>query len=56
VPWPGTYLHYSQAVRIVRWEDYDLVFEDPEQKFGSFGNGISSDGIGSDNVPWLNAP
>ncbi|KAF2993663.1 hypothetical protein E8E13_000449 [Curvularia kusanoi] len=56
VPWPGSYLHYAQAVRIVRWEDYDLAFEDSEQRFGSFGNGITCDGICSENIPWLHAP
>ncbi|KAJ5058241.1 putative flavoprotein [Bipolaris maydis] len=55
VPWPGTHLHYAQATKVVRWEDYDLTFEDPEQRYASFGNGISSDGITSENIPWLHA-
>ncbi|KAK2469089.1 hypothetical protein H9L39_19357, partial [Fusarium oxysporum f. sp. albedinis] len=38
VPWPGTILHYYAATEIVRWEDYDLKFEEDDQKFASFGN------------------
>ncbi|KAF5702837.1 monooxygenase [Fusarium globosum] len=38
VPWPGTMLHYYAATKIVRWEDYDMEFEDKKQKFTSFGN------------------
>ncbi|VTT82025.1 unnamed protein product [Fusarium fujikuroi] len=38
VPWPGTMLHYYTATKIVRWEDYDMEFEDKKQKFASFGN------------------
>ncbi|KAF5267419.1 hypothetical protein FOXYS1_1709, partial [Fusarium oxysporum] len=38
VPWPGTILHYYAATEIVRWEDYDLKFDEDEQKFASFGN------------------
>ncbi|SCV48815.1 uncharacterized protein FFB14_10547 [Fusarium fujikuroi] len=41
VPWPGTMLHYYTATKIVRWEDYDMEFEDKKQKFASFGNATS---------------
>ncbi|CAP97906.1 Pc22g06180 [Penicillium rubens Wisconsin 54-1255] len=39
VPWPGTVLHYYAATEIVRWEDFDLVYENPDEKYASFGNG-----------------
>ncbi|KAH8193790.1 hypothetical protein TruAng_012041 [Truncatella angustata] len=54
VPWPGTILHYYAATEIVRWEDYDLRFEQDGQKFASFGNGISIEGFNPSSVPWLN--
>ncbi|EXL63653.1 hypothetical protein FOPG_20074 [Fusarium oxysporum f. sp. conglutinans race 2 54008] len=53
VPWPGTILHYYAATEIVRWEDYDLKFDDNNQKFASFGNGITVEGFTPDSVPWL---
>ncbi|CZR49630.1 monooxygenase family protein [Fusarium proliferatum ET1] len=53
VPWPGTILHYYSATEIVRWEDYDLKFEDDDQKFASFGNGITVEGFTPKSIPWL---
>ncbi|KAM0079753.1 hypothetical protein ACKRZS_008105 [Fusarium odoratissimum] len=53
VPWPGTILHYYAAADIVRWEDYDLEFDDDKQKFASFGNGITVEGFTPDRIPWL---
>ncbi|QKD57509.2 uncharacterized protein FOBCDRAFT_242012 [Fusarium oxysporum Fo47] len=53
VPWPGTILHYYAATEIVRWEDYDLKFDEDEQKFASFGNGITVEGFTPDSIPWL---
>ncbi|KAG7408174.1 hypothetical protein Forpe1208_v012437 [Fusarium oxysporum f. sp. rapae] len=53
VPWPGTILHYYAATDIVRWEDYDLEFDDDKQKFASFGNGITVEGFNPDRIPWL---
>ncbi|EGU71770.1 hypothetical protein FOXB_17720, partial [Fusarium oxysporum f. sp. conglutinans Fo5176] len=53
VPWPGTILHYYAATEIVRWEDYDLDFDDDNQKFASFGNGITVEGFTPDSIPWL---
>ncbi|EWZ29018.1 hypothetical protein FOZG_17311 [Fusarium oxysporum Fo47] len=37
----------------VRWEDYDLKFDEDEQKFASFGNGITVEGFTPDSIPWL---
>jgi hypothetical protein len=53
VPWPGTILHYYAATEIVRWEDYDLKFEEDDQKFASFGNGIKVEGFTPQSIPWL---
>ncbi|KAH7461134.1 hypothetical protein FOMA001_g19272 [Fusarium oxysporum f. sp. matthiolae] len=53
VPWPGTILHYYAATEIVRWEDYDLEFDEDNQKFASFGNGITVEGFTLDSIPWL---
>ncbi|KAF5008035.1 hypothetical protein FDECE_5656 [Fusarium decemcellulare] len=53
VPWPGTILHYYAATEIVRWEDYDLKFEEDEQKFASFGNGVTLEGFAPTELPWL---
>uniref|UniRef100_A0A0D2YCS3 L-ornithine N(5)-monooxygenase n=1 Tax=Fusarium oxysporum (strain Fo5176) TaxID=660025 RepID=A0A0D2YCS3_FUSOF len=53
VPWPGTILHYYAATEIVRWEDYDLEFDEDNQKFASFGNGITVEGFTPDSIPWL---
>jgi hypothetical protein len=51
VPWPGTILHYYAATEIVRWEDYDLEFDEDEQKFASFGNGITVEGFTPHSIP-----
>jgi hypothetical protein len=53
VPWPGTILHYYAATEIVRWEDYDLKFEEDDQKFASFGNGITVEGFTPKSIPWI---
>ncbi|KAI1066531.1 hypothetical protein LB506_008127 [Fusarium annulatum] len=53
VPWPGTMLHYYAATKIVRWEDYDIEFEDKKQRFASFGNGITIEGFDPENIPWI---
>ncbi|KAI3565817.1 hypothetical protein IWW34DRAFT_825235 [Fusarium oxysporum f. sp. albedinis] len=53
VPWPGTILHYYAATEIVRWEDYDLEFDEDNQKFASFGNGITVEGFTPYSIPWL---
>ncbi|WJG35909.1 uncharacterized protein FOBCDRAFT_140752, partial [Fusarium oxysporum Fo47] len=54
VPWPGTIVHYYAATEIVRWEDYDIRFENDKQKFASYGNGITREGYTPDSIPWLN--
>ncbi|PYH91186.1 monooxygenase [Aspergillus ellipticus CBS 707.79] len=56
VPWPGTIRHYYAATEIVRWEDFELVFQDPSHKFQSFGNGVTKDGFLLDKIPWVPAP
>ncbi|KAJ5183656.1 hypothetical protein N7492_001272 [Penicillium capsulatum] len=56
VPWPGTVLHYYAATTIVRWEDFDLAYEDPTDKFASFGNGVTLDGFVPDRFPWVHRP
>ncbi|KAK8040101.1 monooxygenase [Apiospora rasikravindrae] len=53
VPWPGTILHYYRATEVVRWEDFDLRFQDGGMKYGSFGNGITSEGFVPKGIPWL---
>lgn len=53
VPWPGTILHYYAATEIVRWEDYDLRFDEDAQKFASFGNGVTVEGFNPTGLPWL---
>jgi hypothetical protein len=35
IPWPGTIYHFTKATEFVRWEDFDFVFKDPEQKYSS---------------------
>ncbi|OJK00104.1 hypothetical protein ASPACDRAFT_42686 [Aspergillus aculeatus ATCC 16872] len=56
VPWPGTNHHYYAATEIVRWEDFDLRFEDPTQKYASFGNGVTEDGFAPEFIPWVLTP
>ncbi|KAG6001588.1 hypothetical protein E4U21_004072 [Claviceps maximensis] len=53
VPWPGTILHYYAATEIVRWEDFELQFQNKAQKYASFGNGITEKGFTPDMLPWL---
>ncbi|KAK6822526.1 hypothetical protein PG987_014071 [Apiospora arundinis] len=55
VPWPGTVLHHYKATEIVRWEDFDLRFQDESMKYGSFGNGITSEGFAYKEIPWLHS-
>jgi hypothetical protein len=56
VPWPGTVLHYYKATEIVRWEDFDLVYETPRNRFASFGNGVTANGFVPNRFPWLHHP
>ncbi|KGO78366.1 hypothetical protein PITC_068290 [Penicillium italicum] len=56
VPWPGTVLHYYAATEIVRWEDFDLVYENPDDKYASFGNGVTIDGFVPNHFPWVHPP
>ncbi|KAJ5205949.1 hypothetical protein N7491_003427 [Penicillium cf. griseofulvum] len=56
VPWPGTVLHYYAATEIVRWEDFDLVYENPDEKYASFGNGVTIDGFVPNRFPWVIPP
>jgi hypothetical protein len=56
VPWPGTVLHYYAATEIVRWEDFELDYENPDEKYGSFGNGVTADGFVPNEFPWLHPP
>ncbi|KAE8378315.1 hypothetical protein BDV26DRAFT_281225 [Aspergillus bertholletiae] len=56
VPWPGTTNHYYAATEIIRWEDFDLVFADPTQRYMSFGNGVTRDGFSPGSIPWLQPP
>jgi hypothetical protein len=56
VPWPGTVLHYYAATEIVRWEDFDLVYENPDEKYASFGNGVTIDGFVPSRFPWVHPP
>ncbi|KAK2471060.1 hypothetical protein H9L39_17291 [Fusarium oxysporum f. sp. albedinis] len=52
-PWPGTIPHYYAATEIVRWEDYELKFDEDSQKYASFGNGITVEGFVLESIPWL---
>ncbi|KAJ5415713.1 hypothetical protein N7465_004408 [Penicillium sp. CMV-2018d] len=56
VPWPGTVLHYYAATEIVRWEDFDIVYENPDEKYASFGNGVTIDGFVPNHFPWVHPP
>jgi hypothetical protein len=56
VPWPGTVLHYYAATEIVRWEDFELEYEDATESFSSFGNGVTSDGFVPNQFPWVYPP
>ena len=56
VPWPGTVLHYYAATEIIRWEDFELEYEDPADKYASFGNGVTADGFFPDQFPWVISP
>lgn len=56
VPWPGTVLHYYAATEIIRWEDFELEYEDPADKYASFGNGVTADGFVPDQFPWVISP
>lgn len=49
-------LHYYAATTIVRWEDFDYEYEDPNDKFASFGNGVTLDGFVPDQFPWVHRP
>ena len=53
VPWPGTVYHYVKTVQLIRWEDFDFVFEDPKQKYTSLGNGVPPEGFAPSVLPWL---
>lgn len=56
VPWPGTVLHYYAATEIIRWEDFDLEYENPAERYASFGNGVTADGFVPDQFPWVIPP
>lgn len=56
VPWPGTVLHYYAATEIIRWEDFDLEYENPAEKYASFGNGVTAEGFVPDQFPWVIPP
>ncbi|KAK5271829.1 hypothetical protein LTR96_003657 [Exophiala xenobiotica] len=56
IPWPGTILHYIHATSLVRWEDFDFVFENPHQKYASLGNGVPPEGFAPESPPWLRKP
>ncbi|KAK8002351.1 hypothetical protein PG989_002070 [Apiospora arundinis] len=53
VPWPGTILHHYKATEVIRWEDFDLRFQNESMKYDSFGNGITSEGFAPQEIPWL---
>ncbi|KAH7304640.1 monooxygenase [Rhexocercosporidium sp. MPI-PUGE-AT-0058] len=53
IPWPGTIYHFMKTTEIIRWEDYDFVFQDPEQKYSSLGNGITREKFTADIPPWF---
>ncbi|OQD87616.1 hypothetical protein PENANT_c005G08573 [Penicillium antarcticum] len=56
VPWPGTVFHYYAATEIIRWEDFDLVYQNARDKYGSFGNGVTAVGFVPDQFPWVHRP
>lgn len=45
--------HYIKTTELIRWEDFDFVFEDAKQKYASLGNGITEEGIAPEIPPWL---
>ncbi|KAJ5762289.1 uncharacterized protein N7511_005671 [Penicillium nucicola] len=56
VPWPGTVLHYYAATEIIRWEDFDLVYQNAGDNYASFGNGVTAVGFVPDQFPWVPRP
>lgn len=38
--WPGSALHYAEALRTPRWEHYDLDYRNPTNMFAWLGNGF----------------
>ncbi|KAM6535985.1 hypothetical protein FALCPG4_005508 [Fusarium falciforme] len=53
VPWPGTVAHYVQTTATIRWEDFDFVWADAENKYASLGNGVLEGGVAVESPPLL---
>lgn len=55
--WPGSRLHFLRAVEKVRWEDYEIVYEEPENMWAWLGNGFHvCERDGSDITWYLGKP
>jgi hypothetical protein len=52
LPWPGTIMHYVRTTELIRWEDFDFVW-DSKNKYDSLGNGVTEEGFAPENFPWL---
>lgn len=46
--WPGSSVHYYDAIKDVRWEDYNYVY-DSNNRFSYLGNGVSLRELEQDN-------
>ena len=53
IPWPGTVTHYIRTTSLIRWEDFDLVWANPENKYESLGNGITEESVAVDSPSWV---
>ncbi|KAK5676000.1 hypothetical protein LTS10_011289 [Elasticomyces elasticus] len=56
--WPGSAAHLTQIRREPRWEDYEYVYERPENRFAYFGNGTTKreQDPERDMTPYLRLP
>ena len=55
--WPGSRLHFLRAVELVRWEDYEIVYEEEGNMWAWMGNGFHvCERDGSDITWYLGKP
>lgn len=41
---------------MIRWEDFDFIWSNPNNKYSSFGNGVPVQGVAPEFPPWLARP
>lgn len=49
--WPGSRLHFFEALRNPRWEDYDYEYEH-NNRFAYFGNGFAETEFDGSDITW----